>query len=167
MCAHLLVKTYRNWTHKIIPDQQHSARFGKLQKNVYYSTLMYSTYRAHVFSCIKPVRWRKHRCLGSNKKALIFMRFEHNEFKILILSFKSHLQIFWLNSFWSIFFFIHAFLRNFLEMRGTENSGLWLSVCACGHWTALHAGTTSLVVTFLSPWSMSYNNVTMLQYGMY
>ena len=29
------------------------------------------------------------------KKALIFMRFEQNEFKILILSFKNHLHIFW------------------------------------------------------------------------
>ena len=30
----------------------------------------------------------------TNKKALIFMRFEQNDFKILILSFKNHLHIF-------------------------------------------------------------------------
>ena len=164
MCTRPNSAKFGNWNFKNIPVPV----LENCKKCIlFHPNVLYSTYRAHVFSCVKPVRWRKHRCLGSNKKALIFMRFEHNEFKILILSFKSHLHIFWLNSFWSIFFFKHAFLRNFPEMRGTENSGLWLSVCACGHWTALHAGTTSLVVTFLSPWSMSYNNVTMLQYVMY
>ena len=70
----------------------------------------------------------------TNKKALIFMRFEQKDLKILILTFKNHLHIFWINSRWSVYFFFfffkHACLRNFQEIRGTENSrwlqnGVW------------------------------------------
>ena len=41
--------------------------------------------KAHVLSCVKPVRWRKHRYLHhiiAYKKAINFMRFEQNEFKL-------------------------------------------------------------------------------------
>ena len=57
----------------------------------------------------------------TNKKALIFMSFEQNEFKILILSFKNHLHIFLINFLWSVK--KRACLRNFPEIRGTENPG--------------------------------------------
>ena len=49
-------------------------------------------------SKIRAPQWT-HPC--SNKKALIFMRFEQNDFKILVLSFKNNRHIFWLNSLWS------------------------------------------------------------------
>ena len=52
------------------------------------------------------------------------MRFEQNDFIILILSFKNPLHTFDLIPFdQNFFFFLHACLRNFPEIRGTENSG--------------------------------------------
>ena len=74
-------------------------------------------------------RKRKHPCslFRTNKKAYLYEIWF--DFKILILSFKNHLHIFWMNSLWSVKkIFLHACLCNFQEIRGTENSG---SVLVC------------------------------------
>ena len=61
----------------------------------------------------------------TNKNALTVYRYEiltewlHN----FNVSSKNHLHIFWLNFLGSVFFFLHACLRNFPEIRETENTG--------------------------------------------
>ena len=115
---------------QICPEPGWGSLFAKLFKIFALPGVEMTFSWGHVLSCVKPVRWRKHACSGLTKKLLhIFMRFEQNDFKILILAFKNHLHIFWLNSLWSVFF-LHVCLRNFPEIRGTENSSsrlkLWL-----------------------------------------